>query len=219
MLRRAGHGHGAARQHQHNRQHGSHERKLLLFCNQGNAPPQLLLALRHGGGGVDQAARAGLAAQEGEQRFAVFQPLILAQQRNGAHVAGVLAVRTADGRGDPHHGIEPMHDQHDAAQHRPPEVALLFVGKLMRQDVPHAVRVVQHGGRDDDLGAQRVHQAGRGHCAGDKDLRFAEQPLFLRQQLHRPLRAADAPGELRIDQRDIRRGNGCPEQPDARQNL
>ncbi len=66
------------------------------------------------------------------------------------------------------------------------------------------------------LGRSGFIRQGEGTARETKTCVLPSSRFFLRQQLHRPLRAADAPGELRIDQRDIRRGNGRPEQPDAR---
>ena len=85
----------------------------------GDPVLQLPLARRHGGGGQQRGAGPLPHRDQGQQRPAVGDALVLSQSPDGGLVAGQLPVGLGDGGGRPHQGVEPVHRQAHAPQKGP----------------------------------------------------------------------------------------------------
>ena len=113
---------------------------LTPLGDAGDPVLQLPLARRHGGGGQQRGAGPLPHRDQGQQRPAVGDALVLSQGPDGGLVAGQLPVGLGDGGGRPHQGVEPVHRQAHAPQKGPQGVPVPGVGGLMGQHVPQPLR-------------------------------------------------------------------------------
>ena len=133
----------------HNRNQKQHAGRrcienLRFLCDKTYPLFHALSTAGHGCRRAHQIRHMPLLGNNGQQCLPVWNPFLFTKRRQRSLIAGQLAIPFGTDRSGPYQWMKPVYRYQYAPENRPKAVPMLFMNKLMDNDMAQFVRITDH---------------------------------------------------------------------------